>query len=446
MSIVAQEGLEGATRSRLWNSSAIGSMNGLAIWGFANILVPMLIGMAPGRSWINANALKYFIFSITLNLFFTLIKARIPLRIPAAIASLILLNFWLVVCIFHASWTRGTAAQFGGITDYWILLYFLWFLQASILNFYMPKTRELFLKCMVTAASIHGFFALLQFANFGPALQLASYYNATDITNWGGQEGTRVVGLTGWPLQMTQWAIYGATILMSHLLYRKHKPWETLVTFGFIFLGVMAQMRTLYPVLFVLTMILFGLLIKRNREGAFGYISFMGLGFLGIGFLTYQKLQYGFSSDTGSLQFRLESGWPQAFQVLKDRPFFGIGPEPRYIANVSTLMDRYYNGYPLDNGYLDIGAWGGYPAMALFIAMGIFAIRALVKQMKVKGLPIIRRRMTFILLFQVGAVMFATLTSPTVFDLYTVYTLFVLGGFVMSSEPEYVLERGRMAY
>lgn len=446
MSIVAPQSVEDAPRPRMWNASNIGGMQGLALWGFANILVPILIGMAPGRSWINANALKYFIFSISLNLLFTFLRARVPLRIPAAIAGIVLLNFWLVICIFHASWTRGTAAQFGGITDYWLLLYFLFFMQASVLNFYMPKTREIYLKCMVVAASIHGFFALLQFVNFGPALTLASYYNATDITNWGGQEGTRVVGLTGWPLQMTQWAIYGATAGMSILLYRKQKTWETGATVLFLFLGVMAQMRTLYPVLFILTLLFFGMLIKRDKEGAFGYISFLVLGFVGVGYAAYQKLQYGFSSDTGSLKFRLESGWPQAFKVLAERPFFGIGPEPRYIANVSTLLDRYYNGFPLDNGYLDIGAWGGYPALIIFIFTGFLAVRSLAIQMKLRELPILRRRLTFMLLIQVCAVLFATLTSPTVFDLYTVYTLFVLGGFVMSNEPEYVLERGRMAY
>ena len=311
MSIVAPQSVNETPRApRMWNAANIGGTKGLALWGFANILIPMLIGMSPGRSAISAQAFKYFAISITLNLLFTFIRARVPLRIPAAMAGIVFLNFWLVVCIFYASWTRGTSEKFGGITDFWLVLYFLFFLQAAALNFYLPITREIFLKCMVLAASIHGFFALLQFLNFGPALQLASYYNATDITNWGGQEGTRVVGLTGWPLQMTQWAIYGATASMSVLLFRKQSPWETIATLAFLFLGVMAQMRTLYPVLAVLTLLFFWLLIKRNREGAIGYVSLLGLTLTGAGYAAYQKLQYGFSSDTGSLQFRLNSGWP----------------------------------------------------------------------------------------------------------------------------------------
>lgn len=446
MSIVAPSAAERSRISRALNAANVSGFQGLALWGFANLIVPILIGMAPGRSWINANALKYFIFSISLNLFFTLIKARVPLRIPAAIAGIIALNFWLVVCIFHASWTLGTAAQFGGITDFWLLLYFLFFMQAAFLNFYMPQTREIFLKCLVVAASIHGFVALLQFLNFGPALKLASYYNATDITNWGGQEGTRVVGLTGWPLQMTEWAILGAGALMSVLLYRKQKPYETVGTLLFIFLGVMAQMRTLYPVLGILTLVFVALLIKQNKSAALGYIAFLTTSIVGAGFLAFEKLQYGLSSNAGSLYFRLNSGWPQAFHVLAVRPFFGIGPEPRFIAAVSSLEDKYYNGFSLDNGYLDIGAWGGYPAMFIFIFTGFLAIRSLSIQMKKVNLAPLRRRMTFMLLVFVVAVLVATLTSPCVFDLYTIYLLFVLGGFVTSTESEYRHEQGRMAY
>lgn len=423
----------------------IEGLRGLAVWGMLNILLPLLFAMTPGRSSINSNAMKFFILSIGVNLLLTHIRVKLPLRIPLPIVFLIALHVWLAVCQYHATFTLARPGEKFGVTDYLFFLYFLFFLQAAALSFYVPKARPIYFNILFIACIAHCGVALLQFVHFGPALTLASYYNDNDLTNWGGLGGTRVVGLSGWPDQLTDYALVGFSFAASALLFRKIKGREYVVAVAFLLVALMPQVRGLYPAVAVLIIWFIWLVAKRNNQDAFGYTVASVAAVGGLMFAAYEKLKYGLNGDTSSLSYRLETGWPQAFDILKVRPFFGIGPEPNFISLQTLEVDRFVKGYPLDNGYLVLGAWGGYPAMGIFIVGAIVTLVTLTKMAKKRMVPI-RRRILFTLTIFCSALFWSMLSGPEIFAVYHIGIIFVLGGLLMSNEEEYQDERGHLAY
>ena len=423
----------------------IEGLRGLIVWGLLNILLPLVFAMTPGRSSLNANAMKFFIASIGLNLFLTYIRVRLPLRIPMPIVCVILLHVWLAICQYHATFALGRPGEKFGVVDYLFFLYFALFLQAAAINFYYPKARGIYFNALFMACIAHCSIALLQFLHFGPALSIASLYNDNDLTNWGGLGGTRVVGLSGWPDQLTDYALVGFSFAASALLFRKIRGREYVVATAFLLVALMPQVRGIYPVIGVLIAWFIYMVAKRNNQDAFGYTvaSVTSLG--GLMFVAYEKLKYGLNGDTSSLVFRLETGWPQAFEILKFSPYFGIGPDPNFIAVQSTEVSRFIKGYPLDNGYLVMGAWGGYPAIGILILGVIVTLVSLVKMTK-KRLDPLRRRVLFTLTIFCVALFVAMMTGPEIFAVYHIGIVFVLGGLLMSNEQEYQDESARMAY
>lgn len=423
----------------------IEGLRGLAVWGMLNILLPLLFAMTPGRSSINANSMKFFVGSILLNLLLTYIRVRMPLRIPLPIVFLILLHVWLGICQYDATFTLGRPGEKFGITDYIFFLYFCLFLQAAAINFYFPRARAIYFNALFVACCVHCLVAVAQFLHFGPALSIATLYNDNDLTNWGGLGGTRVVGLSGWPDQLTDYALMGFSFAASALLFRKIRGREYVVAMAFLLVALMPQVRGLYPAIVVLVLWFMRMVARRNNQDAFGYTVASATSIGGLVFAAYEKLKYGLNGDTSSFAYRLEVGWPQAFEILKVRPYFGIGPEPNFISLQTLEVDRFVKGYPLDNGYLVLGAWGGYPAMGIFIFGAITTLVTLVKLAK-KPMGVMRRRVVFSLTIFCAALFWAMLSGPEIFAAYHIGIIFVLGGLAMSNEEEYQQERERLSY
>lgn len=434
----------------LRNPENLEGLRGLALWSFANLALPLINSMLPTYSQINGQALKLYVASLSLNLIFTLLKVAVPLRIPAAIGGLIVLNFWLVVCDFNAAITMGRMLPLEP-TDYFFLLYILWFLQAAALAFYAPWVRPIYLRLILGVVFINAVMSLLQFAHFGPALAIANIYSRlNDITNWNNLGGTRVVGLTGWPETVTLWMITGAAYTMSPLLYTKLKPTHVVLTAMFILVGLLAQLRSLYPILFAEAALFLYLLVKRNRDATVAYLSLASLISLVVGAIYLpviaEKLKYGFSLNSNSAVFRFTVGWQQAFNILAKRPIYGIGHEPNFVSLILPITTRWGAAMGLDCGYLDLGAWGGYPAMAIFIVTGYLALRAIIKNFKKTRHDPLMYRLNFVVLVQASAILFSMLFNPCFFTAYFIHTVFVTGGLLMASERSYIQEKFRIAY
>jgi len=435
-----------AAEPRPLNPPQIDGYRGLALWSGFNLVIPILTAMLPGRSEVASSVPKVVVVSVLLNLILTYWKVRLPLRIPAAIAGMVLLNGWIVVCSYNAALTLSRSSVFG-IPDYFMFMYFLLFMQAAALNYYRPQWREIYIKCIIAAACIHSVVAILQFVHFGPALKIAENYNGADITDWSGKGdgGTRVVGLTGWPLQMTEWAMFGFSFFAGVVLSRKFKPWEALAAFGFLGVAFMAQLRGVYPVLGLLFVWFIFALVRRHREGSIGYLAFFVTCLVGVGFAAYERLKYGLNANTDTLAYRLKVGWPQAYRVLEVRPLFGIGPETGFISSASTTVDRFVKGFPLDNGYLDFAAWGGFPAVILVALTGLVAVKSVFTLLLQVDDPF-RKRVVFMLLVQVLIIFVGMNSNPLFFDYFTVQATFGIAGVAMATESEYRRERGRLAY
>jgi O-antigen ligase len=59
--------------------------------------------------------------------------------------------------------------------------------------------------------------------------------------------------------------------------------------------------------------------------------------------------------------------WPQAYNILENRPWFGIGVEPALAGFPTISSDRWTDAIILDNGYLVTVSFGGIPALTFMV-------------------------------------------------------------------------------
>jgi hypothetical protein len=244
---------------------------------------------------------------------------------------------------------------------------------------------------------------------------------------------------------MTEWALFAASFFASVVLSRKLKFWEAAAAIGFLAVAFMAQLRSVYPVLALFLIWFVFAMVRRHRESAIGYLLFFATFLTGIGFAAYEKLKYGLNSNTDTLAYRLRVGWPQAYRILEVRPVFGIGPETGFVSSASATIDRFVRGFPLDNGYLDFAAWGGYPAVVLVVITGVIALRSTCVLLRSAQDPF-RKRVVFMLLVQVVVILVGMNASPLFFDYFTVQATFGIAGVALANEAEYRRERWRQAF
>jgi O-antigen ligase len=215
----------------------------------------------------------------------------------------------------------------------------------------------------------------LQFANVGPAIALANILiGYTDITNWAGQGGVRAIGIFPGAILPVHYNLIVIGIIGAALFYRKLKSRE--ITLIVILIGVMlmSQVRNA-TVLIALTLLpLIVLFVKKHRYQALPYVVAGVIVLLLMIIFGGDRFQYLFSGDTSTFDYRREVLWPQAFNILENRPWFGIGVEPALAGFPVVSSDRWSDAIILDNGYLVAVAFGGIPALTLLIMAAVFGL------------------------------------------------------------------------
>jgi O-antigen ligase len=114
------------------------------------------------------------------------------------------------------------------------------------------------------------------------------------------------------------------------------------------------------------------LFVRRHRYGALPYVVAGVLALLVMVFFGGDRFQYLFSGDTSTFDYRRDVLWPQAYNILENRPWFGIGVEPAFAGFPTVAGSRWSDAIILDNGYLVAIAFGGIPALT-FMVLGVVA-------------------------------------------------------------------------
>jgi hypothetical protein len=350
----------------------------MVAWGVGNVVLALVqMFIAPFGWYVGidiGNLNKFFMLSFGAWIAIALLRKLAPLTIPASIIALIGVQVWFTVSTVVAQLEMGRHFEFIA-PDYSLVTFVLAFIQGAMLVQIAPDIRRIFAKSLLVLVLVSACVALLQFANVGPAIALANILiGYTDITNWAGQGGVRAIGIFPGAILPVHYNLIVIGIIGAALFYRKLKSRE--ITLIVILIGVMlmSQVRNA-TVLIALTLLpLIVLFVKKHRYQALPYVVAGVIVLLLMIIFGGDRFQYLFSGDTSTFDYRREVLWPQAFNILENRPWFGIGVEPALAGFPVVSSDRWSDAIILDNGYLVAVAFGGIPALTLLIMAAVFGL------------------------------------------------------------------------
>jgi O-antigen ligase len=188
-----------------------------------------------------------------------------------------------------------------------------------------------------------------------------------DITNWAGQGGVRAVGIFPGVILPVHYNLMAIGIIAGALFYRKLNAPEITLIVVLIGVMLMSQVRNATVLIALVLLPLIVLFVKRHRYGALPYVVAGVVVLLVMVFFGGDRFQYLFSGDTSTFDYRRDVLWPQAYNILENRPWFGIGVEPALAGFPTVASDRWTDAVILDNGYLVAVSFGGIPALTFMI-------------------------------------------------------------------------------
>lgn len=360
------------------------SERAMVAWGLLNIGIVIIsmflaspIGYAVGVNVGNLN--KYFMFSLVAWIMVALLRNLAPLRLPAAIILMSLVQIWFTVSSVVSQIQLSRSLDFSA-PDYSLMSFLLCFIQGSMLTYFAPHVRVLLKRLVVGLAIVSAFVAILQFLGFGPAIAYANLMIAfQDITDWAGQGGIRASGIFGGLVLQSSYCLIGIGMIASALYSRKLTGLEIATIILLTGIMFMAQVRSMLVVIAIVMISLVVFFVRKHRMSAMPYVV---LGTLALVLLILKggdRFDYMFSGDTSTFDWRTDVLWPQAWHIYAERPWFGVGVEPDFIGVRTFVTGLWSSGYIMDNGYLVALAFGGLPALALLIMTVIAAVFSSIK-------------------------------------------------------------------
>lgn len=344
----------------------------LYAWGLFNMLLVMFQQFA--NYIMNPIGAQKFIYaSMVLWIAVAFFTGKGNLRIPITIGFVLLLQVWFSICTMHAEITLAQTTVFNGM-DLLLAVYCLCFFQAQAMVWMAPECRRVIGRFLIIVTVLSPIMAVLQFVGFGPALAYAGLVRSADITYSIGNEATvRAPGMHANIGTAISYACNSALMITTVLYFRKFKWFEIAAIFLLFLSTLLVQVRNQLPAI-MLTALWLAVMIVR-RYGAKGILLnlFGATALVGVLLAKQDSFGYLFQGGTGTLDYRREVLWTQAYQILNERPIFGIGVEPAFAGwSTQVLPNKWVSTTVIDNGWLLAACFGGLPAIAL-LAMTILS-------------------------------------------------------------------------
>jgi hypothetical protein len=419
------------------------STKSLVYWGFANCMFTfvLLLLLALGQHVAIAELTKYHLLNIGVWLMVTFSTRRLPLRVPAAVIILLILQVWFAVCTLLAE-VQVVRPYPIVLTYYHVLSIVLCFLQASVLVYLDERTRNWFANACIVIAGASSFVAIGQLFGIGAFIAIGNNVMAFAELSSFATEGDSTIRAIGFlPFgHGTTLCLITALLIAGRLTKRNLNALE-LVLIPTLLIGAVApQVRILLPGVFVTIGIIGYYLFKRYRSTAVPISIFSIMGLVLVGYFARNRLGYLLKGGGGFSQtfdYRQDSLWTQAFRVLQDRPWTGIGVEPAYVG-MPSAKDIYVGPGIMDGMFHSYLAFGGIPAFTLQIVFLTFAIFGLGRELLNKTIDSERK----IVLVAIVP-MFVNMPAHMYVGNYylnagNAFMLACAAGFAMISEKEYM--------
>lgn len=334
-------------------------------WGLLN-MVFLMSTMFISKFYIDTNLHALGYLSCLTWVLIALLKGFAPVRVPLFMWIVVLFQVWLAFTTVYAEIAIVRKTVFNP-TNYTIFLYFLAFLQGTMLSYRSARARQVFMKIWLGTLIASGAVAWLQVMGFGPAKALLSL-SAEFTVKGTADTAVRASGL----LQDIGWAAafgcLGSIMIASFLVVRNLKWYEWAAIALLMTSSLLPQTRNQIP-LIVITLIWIGVLVVR-RYGARGVIG-SALVTTTVGMVmsfNLERFAYITRGGTDTMTFRRENLWSQAWNAYREMPWTGIGQEAAFVSYQSQVFpNKWVSINLMDSGYMLALAWGGIVGLALLI-------------------------------------------------------------------------------
>lgn len=342
--------------------------------GLFTVLVYSVFWIAPSVFGETLRA-SYIILSLSF-IFVSLLNDRLTasLRLKNILPLFLLciVYLWGLFTHIYATYALGRIIEVGRV-HWYMIEHMLPFFVASALLRSSPNNGKYILYVIVSCFTLSSLVGILQFARFGPAMQISSLYTYKAIDNWdsiGG--GIRAVGLTFHPrilaLQSTVClGVFFALALRNNLSYRHLLP---MLFFSASIIASQAR-QYLLPLFIIWTFIIITL-IKRNPRKTFFVLFLCSLCLLiaftfGTRRLAYMLQSTSLSTDA-SFTYRANNNWRQSTEIIRRFPITGIGPDQQiFLGQSKQGPDRWTDGKLMESAYRVFASMYGYPGAILLV-------------------------------------------------------------------------------
>lgn len=339
----------------------------MLVWGMINCVLVI------AQQYLNfifnpIGAQKFTYVSTGLWVAAILATRRAPLRIPLAMAAILIMQIWLTICSVRGQLVLATLTPTNAMDFLW-LVYVVGFFQASMLVWFAPQVRRTLGLLLLTMCCVSAGIAYLQFLNIGPAISISQVIRAADIVFTGAEGTEEIIRAPGLHSQIGGAVVWGcaAAMMWACRIYFKGLRWyDVLVVSMLIGSAVLVQVRNQMVLVSIIALWIVGIAVKKYGPKAAAATG--GLFTVGIGAVLANPENFGYllKAGTGTLDYRRERLWPQAVNVLNQQPIFGIGVEPAFCGWTTQVFPNKWLSISLvDNGFYLIGIWGGWPAIAM---------------------------------------------------------------------------------
>ncbi len=365
--------------------SLLRGSRGLLYWNFFSLFFILFPFIIPTTDFLASN-LRYIMFNSVVCAAFTWWRLGVPIKIIWPIRFTLLLQIWLTICSYLGTIDLGRTNDFE-TSNYFLVMAVIYFLNTAIVSYVWHEYRRWFLNVLLVIFTVSCILGFLQFLKVPPALAVARFYNSNDITAWGtdangiivhGAGSVRAVGLAAWPEWLAIHALLAWGIVASRLLQRSLTNREFVAASFFLLTSFIAQSRVMYLSVLLCSFAFLYLLIHRDRHKGGFYVSiFLGT-LAALLIVGGERMSYVLTTNVEkdrTLEYRQDIGWQQAYRIMEERPWVGIGPDDGLVWNVRrAIPDKYVQGENVDNGFLVLLSWGGLPALALFMPILFISI------------------------------------------------------------------------
>jgi len=372
------------------------SHSSLVQWGFVNLLLSfgIVLMLLAGQTVILAELAKYYILDIGIWLLVVFSTRRVPLRVPAAIVFMLLLQVWygLTTLVADVQVVRSYPIV---LTYYHVIAMVLCFMQGSVLVYLDSRVRIWFGKVVIAVASLSSLVAIGQLAGIGLFIRFGNnIMSFAEVTAFGGESDTTIRAVGTLPFGHGTSVCLVAVLLIAGQLTRRNLKFYELVLIPILLVGAIApQVRIMLPGIIVTVAIIIYYVFRRYRSFGVPITLLSAFGLVGVGYLARNRLGYLLKigeGDVGTFDYRKDYLWTQADRVALDRPWTGIGIEPGY-AGMPQAQDNYVGPGTMDSMFHFARATGGYPAIALLVLTVVFSLSGIARELMRKTVDPDRR-------------------------------------------------------